>query len=176
MAPPILSLHPLGRAAVLVWVPTLLVAATVHLVPSLRHTTAGWLAARLNGSANPRPTLLGAAAIAVQNLRVFYPPFLFAAARLGQRRVRPALDIVLGANLVLQTAVVGAGLGAEGARILPFLVHLPFEWYALTVSVATWIVARDRIVHARELSRALTAMVVSLIIAALLETYETPHR
>jgi hypothetical protein len=146
----------------------------VHL--ALAKQTADWLAAPLAASANPPPRMGAALSTAAHNARIFCPPFILAAARLGKTRRRLVIDVLLTADLLAQTAIVGAAFGAYGSRLLAFIPHLPLEWLALAISTSVWLAARRGAVPLVELATAGAASAVALLVAGAVETYATPHR
>lgn len=166
----------LRRGLGLVWGVTLGCALLVAALPGASGLVADWFAAQLTAEANPPPAVRDALGVALHNLQVLGFPFLLAAARLGQGRLRPVLDVLVAGAVVVQAGLVGAALGAYGARLLPFVPHLPFEWLALASSVAVWLVARRRPVTARELATFAAVFAAALLVACALELYATPHR
>ncbi|GEM_PF-5796815 len=88
--------------------------------------------------------------------------------------IRRVGDALVAGQVMLHGAVVGSALVQQPA-IWRFLPHLPFEFAALVLPAAAWIVARQAatVSFARALAVAL-AVVALLVIAALIETYGTP--
>jgi len=177
MAAAELERRPLIVALVAVWVVTAACALLVGVVPGVSRLAVSWFDAPLTAGSNPPPTVGRALELALHNMRVFCFPFLLAAARLQQRRLRIVVDVLLVADVVVQAGLVGAALGAYQTRVAPYLLpHLVFEWLGMAAAIAVWLIARRRIVTRRELTILAAVFVVALLTAGFLETYATPHR
>jgi hypothetical protein len=151
------------------WLLTAMAAAATLAIPALGPSTA------------PHPTLRPTAAeiatILLGNARVLAPPFLLLLFGFSRGRAsRLAGDLIVAAPLVLVTVDVGIGLGRWGARLLPYLPHLPFEYLAAAVAASAWIAQRrEPGMRARALAPVAAAVLVLLAIAAALEVLATPH-
>lgn len=156
-------------------------AATVVLGLTAVGVIAAVIAPGLAGSTRPHPTLTGSLAdalsILANNLRVLAVPFLLWLLRFADSRVGRLLgDLAVGVMVALSSVTVGIALGRWRARLIPYLPHLPLEWAALTVAVATWLVIRTGHAHATQLMALGSTVAVLLCAAAALETWATPHR
>ena len=136
--------------------------------------TAGAIAAiiapGLAGSTRPHPTLTGSLSdvlgILANNLRVLAVPFLLWLLRFQDSRVgRMVGDGVMLALAGVSTVTVGIALGRWRTRLIPYLPHLPVEWAALIVAVATWLLIRGGHASGRQLL-ALGGTVAVLLCAA----------
>ncbi|HXD54967.1 MAG TPA: hypothetical protein VN618_09465 [Solirubrobacteraceae bacterium] len=88
------------------------------------------------------------------------------------RRVADSLVVTF---FLLNTAQVGAALGAYGAPLLPYLPQVPLEWGGLALGAGGWFCQRRRLIGRKELLATLTVLAVFVIAAALLETFAVPH-
>jgi hypothetical protein len=183
MATAVLKPRPsLLRACGMVWAGTAVAALGVWAIPGVHHATADWLS---NGGPSPRggppPSVGEALGLFWHNLAVCAVPLL-AAGGLGRGRLQRLVDVGIAVDVAAQTGIVGAAIGAYGWHMVEFLPHLPFEWLGLAAGLAAWLEARgdhgEPLRRARLLSLAGYAgvLLVSLMIAGLLETYATPHR
>jgi hypothetical protein len=91
------------------------------------------------------------------------------------RIARAGFDVLLTVVLTGNMAVIGAALGAYGPQLGPWLVHLPLELAALATPAGAYLQARrTRIRHLALLT--IAALTCALLaVAALAETYLTPH-
>ena len=79
------------------------------------------------------------------------------------------------ANRIANTVAVGIAIGAYGIPALRWLVHLPAEWTALGLSLATYLAGRDQRLSAAHVGQALTVLLPFTAVTALLETNVTPQ-
>jgi hypothetical protein len=92
--------------------------------------------------------------------------------RSAHRMVRGLGEIVLGAAVTANLVVVGASLGAYGAQMAQAaLPHGPVEVCAYSLALALYRQGRDRPLPPRRAAAVLAVSVLSLAIAAMLETY-----
>lgn len=134
-------------------------------------------AARTLWTSPPHPVLTGTAAelgaLLATNLPPLAVPLLLAVAVAGQGRAWRTLgDLITAAVMLANAATVGAALGAWGARLLPYLPHLPFELAALACSCSAWWSRRS---DPRPLGRLPLLVLCLALLAAVLEVYATPH-
>ena len=142
---------------------------------------AGLLIPGLAGTTRPHPTLTGSASdalgILANNLRLLAAPFLLWLLRLQHSRVgRAAGDLIMLALAGASAVTVGIALGRWRERLIPYLPHLPLEWTALTVAIATWLLIRTCGGSPRQLLALGSSVVALLCAAAAVETWATPHR
>jgi hypothetical protein len=135
----------------------------------------------LGGTTPPHPTLDGttseALSILASNLRVLAVPFLLWLLRFAASRPGRAIgDVITAAMAALSAVIVGIALGSWRGRLIPYLPQLPLEWGALTVAVATWLLARAGRVHTPQMLALGSTVAVLLCSAAVVETWATPHR
>ncbi len=166
---------------------------TPELTRSLKHaativfglTAVGAIAAviapSLASSTRPHPTLTGSLAdglsILANNLRLLGLPFLLWVLRFADSRLGRMLgDLTVSVMVAISTVTVGIALGRWRVRLIPYLPHLPLEWAALTVAVATWLLIRTGHAHIHQLLALGSTVAVLLFAAAALETWATPHR
>jgi hypothetical protein len=129
------------------------------------------------------PTLSQAAAILAANLRVVALPLLGAVALNASRAkpgraidVRALLDAFLGFGAVANALLLALSLGGYGlGRLVPWLLHLPVEFAALALALATYLAARRQPLSAAHLAAGAGLSGALLALAAVLETYGTPH-
>lgn len=129
----------LTRTYVATWAFTALVALVIAVTPGASalgremlgltfhpppHTVNTWLSIALN---NARVTMWPIACVALGGHR--------------RPRLRTLVTVVLVATLVVNVGQVGLALGSYGPRLVPRLVHLPFEWLALAAGAGAWIAA-----------------------------------
>ena len=111
-----------------------------------------------------------AAVIAANNIRLAAAPLIGAVVLAHQPRLRPPLDVLLAALLVINAAIVGAALAAYGAnlstRLLP---HGPLELAGFSAAGGVYVAARSRPVSAREWASAASMAAAALIAAAAFE-------
>lgn len=124
----------------------------------------------------PRPgSLADAAAVLQANLGVA------AIALLGcliarQRLVRVVFDGALACVLGLNMLLIGAAIGAYGARTAAWLVHLPLELGGLALAAGAYRLARRGELSGPQAGAALAGVVGLLVAGALVETFLTPQR
>lgn len=160
----------------LVWALTLLVNLAATALPSLASAAREVLALHLSPTTNAPPSLDRAFAIAAHNVQTAGWPLLLPL--LGaQRRVwsRTLADTAVVAGVAVNAALVGLALGAYQARLLPYVPQLPLEWVGVAVAPADWWLNRTATRSGRHWV-ALVALVVSLGLAAVIETVCVPHR
>jgi hypothetical protein len=129
------------------------------------------------------PTLSQAAVILAANLRAVALPLLGAVALNAVRARRPRaidvralLDVLLGLSVAANALLLALSLGGYGVgRLAPWLPHVPIEFAAMAVALATYLAARRRPVSAAQLAVGAGLSGALLAVAAVLETYGTPH-
>ena len=90
----------------------------------------------------------------------------------GHRTLRRVGEALLAAGIVANLVVIGASFGAYGTRMLPAaLPHGPVELAAYSLALALYLKARRRAVPARLVAAVLALTVLTLALAAVLETY-----
>lgn len=152
------------------WSVTAIAAAAVYLLPS----AFALVRANVPLALHPQHAhLRTAAAIAVHNSVVAgYPAALSA---LGLRRrtsTRLFFGSIIGLGIAANAALVGAALGAYGASLLAYLVHLPLEWAAVSAGAACWAQpSAGRITRTLQLA----SFAASILAAAATEVWLTPH-
>ena len=162
-----LQLRALMAMAGMIAVSALLVAALPGAPTAVRAT----LAFRLQPQV---VTLADAVSLAATNAKAAGLVLLGALAA-RDRVTRTVFDVLLTVLLAGNMAIIGAALGAYGPQLLPWLVHLPLELAALAVPAAAYVCARSARLRPCRLL-ATTALTVALLaVAALVETYLTPH-
>jgi hypothetical protein len=117
------------------------------------------------------------------NLRAAAMPLLGAVALTGLRLkprqttiARALLDAFLTVSVAVNAALLALSLGGYGAlRLAPWLPHVPAELGAMAVSITAYRHARRAPLLARQLAVTAALTAALLAIAALLETYATPH-
>jgi hypothetical protein len=160
-------------AAVALWTATLVPAVAVPLWPGLGERGRQGFGFRLVPQPGTQAELVS---IAWTNGRVVLAVTLAAWSAARLVALRPILDTVVAGIIGLNATLVGVALGAYGSAALPWLVHLPFEWTALSVVLALYCTGRDeRLSAARVVASALTALAL-VGIGAAVEVYLTPQR
>jgi hypothetical protein len=165
----------LAATATVIVLALLAVAVIVHLAAPV-------VARRLLLFAFPaRPAGLGAAwGIMIGNLRLAAAPLAGALLlRLADRGVpgpgRALLDVILAGVVMLNVVIVGAGLGAYGARMLRYtLPHGPVELAGYCCSLTVYRSARAGRLRARSGWALTGAAVMLLALAAVLEATCSP--
>jgi hypothetical protein len=133
--------------------------------------------ARLDPALNAPPALDHVLALAAHNFPITAWPILLGVVG-AHRNARPRLvgDALVLTTLVVNTAPVGAALGAYGVALLPYLPQLPVEWAALALGASGWLIQRRRPLTPLE-GLVLFAATVALVLgAAVIETVAVPHR
>lgn len=172
----------IGRAWVCaytaIWSVTLTAAAVVALGgAALSQRTRGALGLALTPAGNPPPSPERVLALAAHNVPIAAWPLLLGLLADPRRRiVRHAADGLVAVCLLANAAPVGAALGAYGARVLPYVPQLPIEWAGLALGYGSWLVGRRRTIGAAERAGWLTAIILVLVLAAIIETVAVPHR
>lgn len=155
-------------ALVVLWTLTL-VAAGIGELPRI-------IGPRLHLYPHTTPSIARALGTWAHNMRIAGWPLLAIALRMHRVRWRRRLlDTYLAISLVLNSVLVGAAIPAGGRRLLPYLIHLPFEWTALSLSAAGWLIASRRPMPRRQFTTLVATFALLLAIAAALETYAVPH-
>jgi hypothetical protein len=90
-------------------------------------------------------------------------------------RLAAAVDVLVVAVVVVNVALVGAAIGAYRLAVLPWLIHLPVEWAAIAAAAADYRRARAGGWSWRDATSTTSVAVGLLAIAAVFETYATPH-
>lgn len=86
---------------------------------------------------------------------------------------RGVADVLIAGNVTSNGLLVGGALGQQ-PELWRFLPHLPFEWLALSLPVAAWMLARRDVLTGNRLGRLTTATLAALVLAAGLETWAVP--
>ena len=120
----------------------------------------------------PPPSLAGAAALALNNLRVALLGLGSAVLVLLAPRARLLCDALVGTAICLNALLVGIALGAYGGPLLaPLAMHGPLELAGLALAGGSYLEARVGRASAPVLLRAATASAALLALAALVETW-----
>lgn len=146
-------------------------------------TAAGALDPALAPGRPPHPTIhpgLGAwVSILANNARVLCAPIVLAALGLQHHRCGRRLgDLAIVGVLVLNGGLVGLELGRWGARLLPYLPHLPLEWLATGTAASGWVSLRRAPVGSTgRHALVVTALLAGGLLAAAgaVEVLLTPH-
>jgi hypothetical protein len=163
----------LARTSLGVWTLTAAAALITAALPA-----AGQLArhelrlALVPASAPPVTRMLS---VALTNAFAAGWPLLLALLDGPRRAIRAVHRALIALWLAVNVIPVGAAIGAYGARILPYLPHLPLEWTAVALALAGYLHARGRQEPGRALLAPALGLTIVLIAAAALETYATPH-
>lgn len=149
-------------------------ATGVTLTPGARTTARSALRLTLDGRG---PHTIGTvAALAAHNSAIALAPLALRHLGLATRRTpRRIFGTAIGAMLALNGALVGAALATCGPALVPFLIHLPLEWLALSLGAAAWLTASHALRGRGDALRLALATLVAVIGAALLEVYATPR-
>lgn len=118
------------------------------------------------------PSIDVVAALAVHNASIALWPLAGIAIDLHNSRLARLLDIFLAATLAGNAAIIGMALSAYGARLLPFLPHLPLELLGLALPAAAWAAGRRGASPARVGAIAWQTVGV-LLLASVVEAYGT---
>jgi hypothetical protein len=163
---------------VAIWIATLSVPVLVALCgQSLAHPARQMLALRLEPQSNPPPYLGHVLALAAHNIPIAAWPLLLGVMGAHRHRLaRQIADAVLVACIIANTLPVGAGLGAYGTRLLPYIPQLPLEWAGLALGASAWLVQRRRALSVREGLQRLGLIAFLLLCAAVVESVAVPHR
>jgi hypothetical protein len=161
------------------WLAVAAAALLCALVPAARwlahHAFGLQLHARLHRA--PAPSVDGALALLANNVRATCWPLLPVALRAERYPgVRRLVDVAVALGLAVNLLPVGAALGAYGPRLVPFLPQLPLELYATTAGPACWWLCSRRALGNRALAAVAGSTLLTLLIAAGLETWGVPHR
>ena len=90
----------------------------------------------------------------------------------AQRLILVAGELILAAVITVNVLVVGAGLGAYGARMVGAdLPHGPVELAAYALALSIYVQGRRRALPAAHLAKVVAASVALLALAATLETF-----
>jgi hypothetical protein len=161
------STVPSMRAFVALWGLTIASAAVVAGLPALGARLRDWYAFAPRGGDPTRALAIWAA-----NARVVV--LILLAAFAMRPRVRPVLDgllmIVVGGNV----ALVGAALGAYGARLVPWLAHLPLEWAGFAAVLGVYTHARAAAPSQRQFAQTAAVAFGLLAVGASVEVWATP--
>jgi hypothetical protein len=154
------------------------IAVTVHVV--LADAAGHWLAFPFTGiPARPATALMiflhnVRALAAVWGLLLIAQSTLWGAGEPGRASgiLRRSGEVMLGAAVAANLVVVGASLGAYGARMLrATLPHGPFELAAYSLALALYLQGRRRPLSVRLVGNVVALSVAVLALAAVLETY-----
>jgi uncharacterized membrane protein SpoIIM required for sporulation len=163
------------RAIAALFALTALTALVVVAVPGLADRVDDVASVRLDGANIPH-TPGEVLRILLHNLFVVAVPIAVGAARRSFGRLgRTVCDVFVVTILARSALLVGAVLGANGGALLPYLVHLPFEWAALGVGAGAWLLSLRRPLTALDEFQAVRIALPLLLAAAVLETHATPR-
>lgn len=95
----------------------------------------------------------------------------------GRGQLRALLDVLVGFNLAANALLLAVAIAGYGPlRLAPWLPHLPVEFTALSIAATAYLRGRTAgAITYCQLSGVAGLVAVLLIVAALLETYATPH-
>ena len=157
----------------LLWGATLVAAVAACVLPGFGEATRDLLGLRFGGL---EPALGSVGQLVANNFLVCAWPAALARFAVDEARgLGVAGDVVVAASLAANGILVGMAAGAYGARLIPYLVHLPFEWLALAVGAACWLAKRRACATRRQLAGGCLAVFALVTAAALLEVFATPH-
>lgn len=160
------------RCYLATWLITLASAyavAAISAKTAIRH-------ARLDPAATPAPGVDHALALLARNLPIAAWPILLGATGAHRnRKASRAADVLVLTTLVVNTAPVGAALGAYGLQLLPYLPHLPIEWAGLALGASAWAIQRRHAMTVPEGARIGVRVAALLAVAAAVETWGVPH-
>jgi hypothetical protein len=165
----------LRHVVICVGVGTLVAATTALAVPLTGHADDVRHALGFGFGGLPH-TPAAAARILLHNARFAAGPLLCAAIQPGlPARTRAALDLLLGALLVLNAAAIGIALGAYGHRALTAIaLHGMPELAALCLAASAYLQARKHAIPAASLAAIGALCALLLTGAAALEAYVSP--
>jgi hypothetical protein len=155
-------------ASAIVWSTTALTAIVVAVVPGGAAALRTAFAFRFEFAAGTWPE---ATDYFLTNLRTIAALLLAAWMRSRRGPLGWFLDASVLAVVVANAAVVGAAVGAYGARALVALVHLPLEWCALSVALAAALASRRSRLPRAAITRVAVVAAVLLVSAALMESF-----
>jgi hypothetical protein len=163
------------RAYAGLWSATLVAALATALIPGAGTIVRELLSLRSNPVAAPPSSLPHALALAAHNLPVAAWPLLLGV-RGAQRSAigRRSADCLVLAVLLANVIPVGAALGADRVRLLPFLPQLPVEWAALALGTSGWMLQRRGIVRVWARAKLLLMLAALVLCAAVLEIWAVP--
>ncbi len=116
-----------------------------------------------------------AVAIAAHNAALAAAPLIAAAIAQRLQAIQVGVEILLGALLIANSALIGLALGAYGARLAGALaIHLPLELAAFCLAGGTYLAAIAQPLRHRTLGASAAGCVVLLAVAAVAETYLPP--
>ncbi len=170
---PASSCRDVAAASAALWSLTLIPAIPLLAAPDLAAEVRGALGFTLA----PTPgTTSQVVDIAATNARVVVAIALAAWATIRLQCLRVPCDAVVAFITVANATLVGLALGAHGTAALPWLVHLPLEWTALSVVLGLYGHGRTR--HLTAASAVWHAGLALTLVAlgAGVETYVTPQR
>lgn len=151
-------------------------AALVALIPNAPSLARHLLRLSLTASHNPPPSLPPALSIAANNtLHCVWPLLLGFLGAQRRRFTRLLADTAVLANLLLPSILVGCALGGYGARLFPFLPHIPFEWAGVSLGCTGWLVERRLPLGWGERAGAVALTASLLMLAAVCESWLVPH-
>jgi hypothetical protein len=177
-----LPLRRLGRTWLvnyaIVWLVTLTSASLVTVAGgALRGLVMDVLRLQLTPRTNPPPSVAGAFLLAAHNLPLQCWPVLLGAAGATRSPIaRRLADAAVAALMLFNTVAVGAAIGAYGARLLPYITQLPFEWAGLALGISAWATQRQRPMTLRDGLGVYLLGAGVLLFSGLLETFAVPHR
>jgi hypothetical protein len=163
----------------LLFVP-LALGTALHLVPGLPDLARQQQPLALRPD---RPATAQAIYLLCENLRALAVPLLCAYALpttqpRHRRRInlRALLDAFLAFSVAANVAVLTVALAGYGPlRLAPWLPHLPVEFGAMALALSSYLAARRGALRLRHLPVVVGAAALLLAVAAVLETWGTPH-
>jgi hypothetical protein len=159
------------------WTAALVIALLTALTPEVKTIVRELLSLRAQPLPAPPPSPLHALALAAHNLPMIAWPLLLGV-RGGQRSPhgRRAADRLVLAVLLANVIPVGAALGADGLRLLPFLPQVPIEWAAFALGASSWAIRRRGDVRVWTRAKLLLVLTALVLCAAVLEIWAVPVR
>lgn len=152
------------RASALLWGTTIAAALVVATLPGAAPALRDAFGFRLD-AAEPG-SMSDAASYFTTNLRVVAALMLAGWARSRCSGLAPLLDVLAGAVIVINAAIVGAALGAYGTPAVRWLPHLPLEWAAFALASTAYSAG----LSARTRLRAASVAAAALVLAAFVES------
>lgn len=159
----------LARVYAALWAVLVAAWATASAVPGVAASVRSGL--DLEMADVPSPALGVAVVLVAHNASIALWPLAAIAVDLHRWRLARLLDLFLLGTLVANAAIIGMAIAAYGARLLPFVPHLPLELLGLALPASAWAAAR-RSATPRVAKVAGGTMVV-LSIASGVEAYAT---
>jgi hypothetical protein len=150
---------------------------------TLLSVIAAAIAPGLGPATSPHPTLRGTPretlAIFAHNARTLIAPLLLCAGGWHTARLtRHVADLIVGALVLANAALVGVALGRYPTLLPAYLPHMPLEDAAVAIAASAWLARRLPVPAGsslRSLRRAAALTLIATVAAAIVETYAVPH-